>query len=57
MADDDKEEKDILDSLEREASDFAKVCFHRVICSWHQSDPCLQDAEIDRIRQAFSLDA
>ncbi|KAJ5811323.1 hypothetical protein N7474_007624 [Penicillium riverlandense] len=57
MADDDKEEKDILDSLEREASDFAKVCLRQVICPWHQSDTCLQDAEIDRIRQAFSLDA
>lgn len=57
MTDDDKEEKDILDSLEREASDFAKVCLHQVIHSLHQPDPRVQDAEIDRIRQAFSLDA
>jgi hypothetical protein len=57
---DDELDQDVFDSLEREASEFTKVClfFPR---RWRQSKDLAnaqsQDAEIDRIRSAFALDA
>jgi len=53
MADDDQ---DIFDSLEREASEFSKVCCSHVIL-WASANVQSQDAEIDRIRKAFPLDS
>lgn len=53
MADDDQ---DIFDSLEREASEFTKVCRSNVLL-WACANAQSQDAEIDRIRKAFSLDS
>jgi DnaJ family protein C protein 8 len=53
MADDDQ---DIFDSLEREASEFTKVCF-RYSPLGDLANVQFQDAEIDRIRKAFSLDS
>lgn len=57
MADDD--DQDIFDSLEREASEFTKVSVdeqRRLV--WSLTCVCdHQDAEIDRIRKAFTLDA
>ncbi|KAJ5148220.1 amino-acid permease [Penicillium atrosanguineum] len=53
MADDDQ---DIFDSLEREASEFTKVC-HLFVLLCDSANAQFQDAEIDRIRKAFSLDS
>lgn len=53
MADDDQ---DIFDSLEREASEFTKVC-HLHVRLRDSANAQFQDAEIDRIRKAFSLDS
>jgi hypothetical protein len=54
MSDDDQ---DFLDSLEKEATEYNKVCpplqgIHLYL-DWHAT----QDVEIDRIRKAFSLDS
>jgi hypothetical protein len=50
------EDQDIFDSLEREASEFTKVChFNHLL--WASANAQSQDAEIDRIRKAFSLDS
>lgn len=51
MADD---EQDALDTLEREASDFTKV---RSALRQQFGANAIKDAEIDRIRKAFQLDA
>jgi hypothetical protein len=48
------EDQDIFDSLEREASDFAKVSF---LDNARGLRLTAQDAEIDRICKAFTLDA
>lgn len=53
MADDDQ---DIFDSLEREASEFTKACC-RYFLLGISANAQFQDAEIDRIRKAFSLDS
>jgi DnaJ family protein C protein 8 len=53
MADDDQ---DIFDSLEREASEFTKVRYFNHLL-WASANAQSQDAEIDRIRKAFSLDS
>jgi hypothetical protein len=57
MADD---ELDALNALEKEASEFNKVCdaFVSMLSRTLFTDVvCAQDAEIDRIRKAFPLDA
>ncbi|KAJ5674404.1 uncharacterized protein N7477_004338 [Penicillium maclennaniae] len=53
MADDDQ---DIFDSLEREASEFTKVNYLLALLR-DSANAQFQDAEIDRIRKAFSLDS
>jgi len=57
MAED--EDKEALEALEKEASEFAKVWHHpRPSHSITETDTRPpQDAEIDRIRKAFPLDA
>lgn len=51
------EDQDILDSLEKEASEFKKVCMSLTILAQLIQLTLLKDAEIDRIRKAFPLDA
>ncbi|KAJ5894831.1 Heat shock protein DnaJ N-terminal [Penicillium taxi] len=52
------EDQDIFDSLEREASEFTKVHTSMSLTTPRPlANSFLQDAEIDRIRKAFSLDA
>lgn len=54
----DEDDQDIFDSLEREASEFTKVRLPQWWWFYQERDTnTSQDAEIDRIRKAFSLDA
>ena len=58
-----KDELEALDALEKEASEFNKVCLVLLSCqvdfntSQIFTDIPVQDAEIDRILKAFRLDA
>lgn len=54
MADDDL---DALNALEKEASEFNKVCYAPVAMLLPTDVVCAQDSEIERIRKAFPLDA
>ena len=53
-----KDELDALDALEKEAKEYDKVRSYPVLVSSYIFNKTLnQDAEIDRIIQAFKLDA